>query len=111
MHDLVEYMYTLLDVDWAANKYQIMDLRLMPLPLVKAFVIQNMPFGQKFFTACTLEKLLRSSLSDVSQGYPSIEQLGVQLEAMPDVLFWHMEPWRKTRYEYIPSYIFSRTSR
>jgi len=102
LHDLVEYMYTLLDVDWAANKYQIMDLRLMPLPLVKAFVIQNMPFGQKFFTACTLEKLLRSSLSDVSQGYPSIEQLGVQLEAMPDVLFWHMEPWRKTRYLHGP---------
>lgn len=102
LHDLVEYMFTLLDVDWAANKYQIMDIRLMPLPLVKALVIQNMPFGQKMFTACTVEKLERGSLSDMSQGYQSVVDLGVKLDHIQDILFWHMEPWRKTRYLHGP---------
>jgi len=102
LHDLVEYMFTLMDVDWRANKYQIMDLRVMPLPLLKAFVVQNLPFGQKFYTGCTIEKLHRSSLSDISQGYPSIEELGVKLEPMPDILFWHIEPYRKTRYLHGP---------
>jgi len=98
LHDLIEYMYTILDIDYAANMHKINDLRLMPVPFIKAFVNQNLPFGQTASSGSTLEKLERSQLSDISQGYPSIVEMGVKLDHLPDVLPWNLEPWRMNRY-------------
>jgi len=102
LHDLIEYMATILDLDWASNGFKINDLRLMPLPFVKAFVSQTAPFGQKMFSGATIEKLERSQLSDISQGYPSIAEMGVKLEHLPDVLPYNLEPYRMNRYLHGP---------
>jgi len=102
LHDLIEYMATILDIEYVANGYKINDLRTMPLPFVKAFVLQNLPFGQKLNVGATLDKLERSQLSDFSQGYPSITEMGVKLDHLPDVLPWNLEPWRMNRYLHGP---------
>jgi len=102
LHDLVEYMATILDLDWAANGFKINDLRFMPLPAIKALVSESLPFGQNLFSGATLEKLERSQLSDFSQGYPSIAEMGVKMEHLPDVLPYNLEPWRMNRYLHGP---------
>jgi len=96
--DLINHMMALMDIDRLTFGYKISDLRLQPVPFVKGFLMQNMPFGQKQFTGATIEKLERSQLSDISQGYPNISELGVEVETMSKALPWILNPYRAHRY-------------
>jgi len=101
--DLIEHMMNLLDIDYSTNGYFIQDLRLQPLPVIKGFILQNfMPVGHKMYVGATLEKLERSQLSDFSQGYPHISELGVKVESMTEALPWNLNPWRENRYLHGP---------
>lgn len=97
--DLLDYMMEMMDVDYDYFGYKCTDLRFRPLPFVKGYALEKfMPFGQKFYKAATLEKLERSQLSDLSQGYPHIAELGIKLDTMPEVLPWNLNPYRMSRY-------------
>jgi len=102
LYDLVEYMMIMLDIDYDYYRFKISDLRFSPVPWIKAAALTQMPFGQNTFCGATLEKLERSQLSEISQGFEHISELGVKLERMPDVLPWNLNPWRKTRYLHGP---------
>ena len=96
-------MYTIMDIDYEYMQFKIQDLRLNPIPFVKAGVLTNvLPFGQRTFHGATLERLERTQLSDISQGFPHISEMGVKLDSMQDVLPWNLNPWRVTRYLHGP---------
>jgi len=102
LYDLVEYMYTIMDIDYEYMQFKIQDLRFNPIPFVKAGVLTNLPFGQRTLHGATLERLERTQLSDISQGFPHISEMGVKLDNMADVLPWNLNPWRVTRYLHGP---------
>jgi len=102
LHDLVEFMGTIMDLTERSDGFCIQDLRMAPLPWIKAGLVQYAPFGQKTFVGSTLEKLERSQLSDISQGYPSIAEMGVKLQTAKESLPWAIEPWRQNRYLHGP---------
>ena len=97
LHDLVEFMGTIMDLTYGSDGFHIPDLRMSPLPWIKAGLVQYAPFGQRTFVGSTLEKLERSQLSDISQGYPSIAEMGVKLQTAKETLPWAIEPWRQNR--------------
>ena len=99
----MDYMHKILDVDYEDEGYYIADLKFNPVPAVKAKILELLPFGQKLFVAATLEKLERSQLSDISQGYPHISQLGVKMDKMEEVMPWILSPWRDNRYFHGPT--------
>jgi len=102
LHDLVEFMGTIMDLTYGSDGFHIPDLRMSPLPWIKAGLVQYAPFGQRTFVGSTLEKLERSQLSDISQGYPSIAEMGVKLQTAKETLPWAIEPWRQNRYLHGP---------
>jgi len=100
--DLMDYMMDLQEIDYDFYNYKIQDLRMQPMPFIKGWVMQNLPFGQRTYVGATLEKLERSQLSDMSQGYTHISELGVKVDKMEDVLPWILFPWRMNRYLHGP---------
>merc|ERR1712007_159609 len=85
-------------------EYRLADLRWNPATFAKAATASFLPWGlgNRHFRAPTLERLERSQLSEVSEGLPSISELGVKLHKVEDKMPWELLFYRAFRdHEYL----------
>jgi len=92
---LIDWMHEQMHKDAHDYGYKKVDLRFSATSFVKAGIASFLPFGlgNRYLRAPTLERLERSQLSEISEGLPSITELGVKLhkveEKMPfELLFF-----------------------
>ena len=76
----MSYMHALTSRTEAEGNFRIKELMLDPETFGKAFFAQMLRLGQiHVFHQTGLDRLERDSLSDMSEGYPEITELGVKL--------------------------------
>lgn len=98
--DLVDWMHDIMDKDEQDWGYSRQELMFSPATFAKATACSLMPFGMglKYFKACTLERLERSQLSEISEGLPSITDLGVKLHRVEEKMPWELDKYRAFKY-------------
>ena len=83
--ELISYMYALTCGTEAEGNFRIKELMLDPETFAKAFFAQTIRLGNRYvFHQTGLDRLERDSLSDMSEGYPEITELGVKLSKVTD---------------------------
>ncbi len=94
--DLCDWMHEVMHKDPEDWGYRRMDLRFDPFTFGKSVAGTLFPFGfsLKYFKSPTLERLERSQLNEVSEGYPSITDLGVKLHKVEDKMPWELLMFR-----------------
>jgi len=92
-HELIRYMYhltTRTPEDW---QFKISELMFDPASFAKAWFMGNNPFGAvKVFHQQSLDQLDRFSISDESEGYPDLTDLGVKLHTLEQRMPWELKP-------------------
>jgi len=74
--------------------FNITELMLDPPTMIRAWLIGKSPFGAvNFFHQASLERLERESISDMTDGYPDLTELGVKLHTLEDKIPWEVAPW------------------
>jgi len=93
---LLDWMHEVMHKDKEIWEYHRGDLRFSPFTFAKATTMSLLPFGLglRYLRATTLERLERSQLSELSEGYPSITDLGVKLHRVEDKMPWELEVYR-----------------
>jgi len=94
--DLLNWMHEVMHKDPVDYRYKMVDLRFSPFTIGKAIAASLIPygFGLKYFRAPTLEKLERSQLTEMSEGYPDLTDLGVKLHTVQEKMVWELEFYR-----------------
>lgn len=90
-HELIRYMYHLTSrtpQDW---NFKITELMLDPTAFAKAWFMGKIPIGGvKVFHQQSLDQLERSNLSDESEGFPDLTDLGVKLHTLEQKMPWEV---------------------
>jgi len=91
-HELIRYMYHVTSrtpEDW---NFKITELMLDPMAFLKAWFMGKTPFGGiNVFHEQSLDQLERSCLSDESEGYPDLKDLGVKLHTLEQRMPWELQ--------------------
>merc|ERR1711962_637976 len=101
---LMDWMHEVMHKDPEDFGYRCVDLRFSVPSFIKAGISSFIPtgLGNRHFRAPTLERLERSQLSEVSEGLPSISELGVKLHKVEDKMPWELLFYRAFRdHEYL----------
>lgn len=92
--ELLIYMYALTTRLVDDGTFHIKELMLDPEAFIKAFVAQKIKLGNlNVFHGSSLDRLERDSVTDESEGYPEITELGVKLHSIEDKIPWEVEPF------------------
>jgi len=92
--ELFRYMYGLTTRTEKEGTFKITELMLDPLTFVRAFLIGKSPLGSvNTFYQYSLDRLERDSISDMSEGYPDLTELGVKLHTLEDKMPWEVAPY------------------
>ena len=96
--ELILYMYALTTRIVDDGTFHIKELMLDPEAFVKAIVAQKIKIGNlNVFHGSSLDRLERDSVTDESEGYPEIKELGVKLHSIEDKMPWEV---RNTIYNF-----------
>lgn len=91
MNELVRYMYEISGrnkEDWG---FHITELMLDPTAFMKAYFTQTTPFGgNRSFHQWSLDTMERMSISDETEGYPDLTDLGVKLSTVEQRMPWEL---------------------
>ena len=79
-------MHDVMSKDYEDYDYFRRELMTSPLTFVKSGICQFAPIGQKYMRGATLERLERTQMSDTPEGYPTLQDLGVQQTRVEDVM-------------------------
>merc|ERR1719233_1489275 len=91
--ELLTYMYALTTRTKEDGTFKIAELMLDPATMARAFMIGKSPFGTVgTFHQYNLDRLERDSLSDTSEGYPDLTELGVKLRTLESQMPWEVSP-------------------
>jgi len=91
MNELVRYMYEQTGRDMDEWNFHITELMLDPGAFVRAYFAQSTPFGGvRSFNQASIDLLERQSISDISQGYPNLTDLGVKLSTVEKKMPWEL---------------------
>ena len=75
--------------------FKVTELLLDPTAFIKAFVAEKMPFGgTRVFHQLSLDTLERQSISDESEGFPDLTDLGVKLHTLHQKMPWEVSDCR-----------------
>jgi len=92
--ELINYMYALTTRNKKDGTHNITELMLDPATMIRSFIIGKSPFGGvNSFHQYSLDRLERDSISDISEGYPDLSDLGVKLHTLEDKMGWEVAPW------------------
>lgn len=94
LSEFMDYCHDILRKDYIDWGYRRTDLFLDPWPFIQSFLNQSMPFGTIYFGSNTIDKLERTSLSDESEGFPNLRDLGIEPASIIDDLHWQLFPLR-----------------
>merc|ERR1719188_2088366 len=87
------YMYDLTSRNKETGTFKITELMLDPATIARAFMIGKFPFGTVgTFHQYNLDRLERDSISDTSEGYPDLTDLGVNLKTLESQMPWELAP-------------------
>ena len=81
MYDLMCWMAEITNRDAKDYNFSIGDLRMDPVPWIKALLCQNI-LGTKWFGRVTIDKMERTALSDEILGLPNLEDLGIKAQSV-----------------------------
>jgi len=105
MHELVRYIYECTSRSHEEWDFYISELMFDPTAFMKAFVMSKMPFGSVLtFNQMALDTLERQSLTDESEGYPDLTDLGVKLHTLTQKMPWevaYLDAFKYYQYENI----------
>jgi len=91
LHELVRYMYELTSRTPDEWNFHITELMLDPTAFMKAYFAGRTPFGgNATFHQWSLDTLERQSISDESEGYPNLLDLGVKLHTLHQKMPWEV---------------------
>jgi len=97
--ELLSYMHALTSRTAADGNFRIKELMLDPETFGKAFFAQMIRLGQiHVFHQTGLDRLERDSLSDMSEGYPEITELGVKLTKVSERMAFEVAPFDQYAY-------------
>ena len=89
--ELINYMYALTTRNKKDGTHNITELMLDPATMIRSFIIGKSPFGGvNSFHQYSLDRLERDSISDISEGYPDLSDLGVKLHTLEDKMGWEV---------------------
>ena len=92
--ELLTYMYALTTRLIEDETFHIKELMIDPEAFVKAFIAQKIKIGNlNVFHSSSLDRLERDSVSDTSEGFPEITELGVKLHSIEDKIPWEVQPF------------------
>jgi len=93
MNELITYMYAQTTRTPDTWGFHISELMLDPTAFIKAFLASKSPFGgTRVFNQVSLDTLERMSISDESEGYPDLNDLGVKLSTVNSKMPWELKP-------------------
>jgi len=93
MHELITYMYAQTSRTSETWDFHISELMLDPVAFIKTFLVSKSPFGgTRVFNQLSLDTLERMSISDESEGYPDLTDLGVKLSTVYSKMPWELKP-------------------
>jgi len=91
--ELLTYMYALTTRTKEDGTFKLAELMLDPATMARAFMIGKSPFGTVgTFHQYNLDRLERDSISDTSEGYPDLTELGVKLRTLESQMPWEVSP-------------------
>ena len=89
--ELLTYMYALTSRTEEESTFKIKELMLDPEAFIKAIVASKIKLGNlNVFHGSSLDRLERDSVTDESEGYPEITELGVKLHSIEDKIPWEV---------------------
>jgi NADH dehydrogenase (ubiquinone) 1 alpha subcomplex subunit 9 len=92
MNDLVRYMYEQTGRTHEEYGFNITELMLEPRVFAKAFFGGVVPFGGvRVYNQFNIDALERMSISDESEGYPNLTDLGVKLSTVVQKMPWELD--------------------
>lgn len=92
--ELLRYMYALTSRVEEDGVFKFRELMTNPETFVKAFVASQLKIGNvNCFHQTGLDRLERDSISDTSDGYPEITELGIKLHTVADKMPWECAPF------------------
>jgi len=99
-NELITYMYALTSRVEEERQFRIKELLLDPETFAKAFIAQNLgKFGNHYvFHSSGLDRLERDSISDTSEGYPDLSELGVKPASVTEKMPWELAPFDQYAY-------------
>eukprot|EP00088_Acartia_fossae_P034980 TRINITY_DN35971_c0_g1_i3.p1 TRINITY_DN35971_c0_g1~~TRINITY_DN35971_c0_g1_i3.p1 ORF type:complete len:388 (+),score=120.49 TRINITY_DN35971_c0_g1_i3:156-1166(+) len=102
--ELIKYMYALTTRLEEEGTFKIKELMLDPETFGKAFFAQMLGLGNRYvFHSTSLDRLDRDSISDMSQGYPDLTELGIKLHSVTEKMPWELAPFDLFAYYYYES--------
>jgi len=91
MNELFRYMYEQTGRDKDEWNFHITELMLDPGAFARAYFAEKTPFGGvRTFHQTSIDLLERQSISDQSQGYPNLTDLGVKLSTVEQKMPWEL---------------------
>jgi len=93
-NELITYMYALTSRNEDEGQFKINEMLLDPETFIKAFIAQNLGRlgNHHVFHQTGLDRLERDSISDTSEGYPDLSELGVKPASVSEKLPWELAP-------------------
>lgn len=91
--ELLTYMHALATRLEADNTFGLMELMLRPDAFVRSFVFSQLAGKKNCWHGQSLDKLERDSISDLSDGFPDLTELGVKLHTFEDKLPFEVAPF------------------
>ena len=89
--ELLRFMYALTSRVEEDGVFKFRELMTNPETFIKAFVASKLKLGNvNSFHQTGLDRLERDSISDTSDGYPEITELGVKLHTVADKMPWEV---------------------
>jgi len=84
--ELITYMYALANRTEEEGLFEVLELMFSPATIAKCYAFEKLGYfslGNKNWAAgASLDRLERDAISDTSEGYPDLTDLGVQLTPM-----------------------------
>ena len=91
--ELLRFMYALTSRVEEDGVFKFRELMTNPETFAKAFIANKLKIGNvNCFHQTGLDRLERDSISDTSDGYPEITELGVKLHTVADKMPWEVSP-------------------